>query len=161
VGLPAIQWGVHRGAGFIATTRVARAHGEGDLGGAPGRYGDGLTGRVLEIAPEGVTAILDCAGADGVLEASLELLEDKNRIATIVLGAKADEMGLRAFSGGSSVPLTPQQQIWRAEALPIALALIATEYFDVEIGQTFPLDEAAAAQDANENGAAGKIIIVP
>jgi NADPH:quinone reductase-like Zn-dependent oxidoreductase len=70
-------------------------------------------------------------------------------------------MGLRAFSGGSSVPLTPQQQIWRAEALPIALALIATEYFDVEIGQTFPLDEAAAAQDANENGAAGKIIIVP
>jgi NADPH:quinone reductase-like Zn-dependent oxidoreductase len=161
VGQAAIQFAVLTGARVIATTSEARAQRVGDLGAEPVRYGDGLTGRVLEIAPEGVTAILDCAGADGVLEASLELLEDKNRIATIVLGAKADEMGLRAFSGGSSVPLTPQQQIWRAEALPIALALIATEYFDVEIGQTFPLDEAAAAQDANENGAAGKIIIVP
>lgn len=161
VGQAAIQFAVLTGARVIATTSDARAQRVGDLGAEPVRYGDGLTGRVLEIAPDGVTAILDCAGADGVLETSLELLEDKSRIATIVLGAKAEEMGLRAFSGGASAPLTPQQQTWRSQALPIALALIATEYFDVEIGPTFPLEEAAAAQDANENGAAGKVIIVP
>src|SRR5690606_11661432 len=161
VGQAAIQFAVLTGARVIATTSDARAERVGDLGAEPVRYGDGLTGRVLEMAPEGVTAILDCAGADGVLEASIELLEDKSRIATIVLGAKAEEMGLRAFSGGASAPLTPQQLTWRAEALPIALALLATEYFDVAIGQTFTLDEAAAAQDANENGAPGKIVIVP
>ena len=161
VGQAAIQFAVLTGARVIATTSDARAERVADLGAEPVRYGDGLTGRVLEIAPEGVTAILDCAGADGVLETSLELLEDKNRIATIVLGAKADEMGIRAFAGGSATPLTAQQQAWRDEALPIALALIATEYFDVELAQSFSLAEAGAAQDANENGARGKVIIVP
>src|SRR5690606_23468380 len=161
VGQAAIQFAVLTGARVIATTSDARAQRVGDLGAEPVRYGDGLTGRVLEVAPDGVTAILDCAGADGVLEASLELLDDKNRIATIVIGAKADEMGLRAFGGGSAVPLTPQQAAWRAEALPVSLALVAAGYFDVELGEQFSLEQAAEAQIANERGAHGKLTLVP
>ncbi|MGO2096551.1 MAG: NADP-dependent oxidoreductase, partial [Candidatus Microbacterium stercoravium] len=95
------------------------------------------------------------------LEASIELLEDTSRIATIVLGARGDELGIRAFSGGSAVPLTAQQQQWRTEAMPVALALLATGYFDVELGEQFALTDAAAAQTANENGAPGKLILVP
>lgn len=161
VGQAAIQFAVLLGARVIATTSDARADRVRDLGAEPVRYGDGLTGRVLEVAPDGVTAILDCAGADGVLEASLELLDDKNRIATIVIGAKADEMGLRAFGGGSAVPLTPQQAAWRAEALPVSLALVAAGYFDVELGEQFSLEQAAEAQIANERGAHGKLTLVP
>lgn len=161
VGQAAIQFAVLFGAHVIATTSDARAERVRDLGAEPVRYGDGLTGRVLEAAPDGVTAILDCAGADGVLEASLELLEDTSRIATIVLGAKAHEMGLRAFAGGSPEPLTAQQEAWRLEAMPVSLALMAAGYFDVEIGETFPLERAGEAQTANEQGVAGKLLIVP
>ncbi|MTE22788.1 NADP-dependent oxidoreductase [Microbacterium sp. ZXX196] len=161
VGQAAIQFAVLFGAHVIATTSAGRASRVRDLGAEPVVYGDGLTGRVLEAAPDGVTAILDCAGADGVLEASLELLEDTSRIATIVLGQKADELGLRAFAGGSRRPLTPQQNAWRAEAVPVALALIAAGYFDVEIGESFSLDEAGRAQSAGEAGAPGKLLLVP
>lgn len=161
VGQAAIQFAVLMGARVLATTSDARAERVSDLGAEPIAYGDGLTGRVLEAAPDSVTAILDCAGADGVLEASIELLEDTSRIATIVLGARGDELGIRAFSGGSAVPLTAQQQQWRTEAMPVALALLATGYFDVELGEQFALTDAAAAQTANENGAPGKLILVP
>ncbi|MGO1466940.1 MAG: quinone oxidoreductase family protein [Microbacterium gubbeenense] len=161
VGQAAIQFAVLAGARVIATTSDARAERVSDLGAEPIAYGDGLTGRVLDIAPEGVTAILDCAGADGVLEASIELLEDKSRIATIVLGARGDEMGIRTFLGGSAEPLTAQQLQWRTESVPVALSLIATGYFDVELGEQFALADAAAAQVANENGAPGKLILVP
>ncbi|MBP2437630.1 quinone oxidoreductase family protein [Microbacterium amylolyticum] len=161
VGQAAIQFGVLFGARVIATTSDARADRVSNLGAEPVRYGDGLTGRVLEMAPDGVTAILDCAGADGVLEASVELLDDSSRIATIVLGAQADEMGLRAFAGGSATPLTEQQNAWRSEALPVSLALIAAGYFDVELGDAFPLDRAAEAQEATAKGAAGKLLILP
>ncbi|WP_221585365.1 NADP-dependent oxidoreductase [Microbacterium sp. G2-8] len=161
VGQAAIQFAVLFGAHVIATTSDARADRVRDLGAEAIAYGDGLTGRVLEAAPDGVTAILDCAGADGVLEASLELLDDTDRIATIVIGAKADEMGLRAFAGGSRAPLTAQQNAWRAEAMPVALALMASGYFDVELGAEYALDQAGEAQMANENGAHGKLILVP
>ncbi|WP_156762194.1 quinone oxidoreductase family protein [Microbacterium karelineae] len=161
VGQAAIQFAVLLGAHVIATTSDARADRVRDLGAEPIAYGDGLTGRVLEAAPDGVTAILDCAGADGVLEASIELLDDKSRIATIVIGAKADELGLRAFAGGSVQAITPQQAAWRAEAVPVSLALMAAGYFDVELGAQFPLDEAGAAQTANAEGAPGKLIVVP
>ncbi|WP_110588550.1 quinone oxidoreductase family protein [Microbacterium suaedae] len=161
VGQAAIQFAVLFGAHVIATTSDARADRVRDLGAEPVRYGDGLTGRVLDAAPDGVSAILDCAGADGVLETSIELLDDKSRIATIVIGAKADELGLRAFAGGSAKPLTPQQLAWRAEAMPVALALMAAGYFDVELGAQFSLDEAGAAQTANDSGAPGKLLIAP
>ena len=87
-----------------------------------------------------VTAIFDGAGTDEALGQSLELLPDRSRIATIVSGAKADGLGIRAFSGGSPHPLTEQQLTWRAEALPMALALVAAGAFRVELGERFPLE---------------------
>lgn len=161
VGQAVTQFAVLFGARVIATTSDRRADRVRDLGADPVRYGDGLTGRVLEVAPDGVDAIIDCAGADGVLEASLELLDDTSRITSIVTGPKAEELGMRAFLGGSSTPLTAQQLAWRAEAVPVALALMAAGYFDVEIGEEFSLDRAGEAQTANEQGASGKLLVVP
>lgn len=161
VGQAAIQFAVLWGARVLATTSDARADRVRALGAEPLPYGDGLVERVRAAAPDGVTVILDAAGTDEAIAASLALLEDRSRIATIVRGKDAPTWGIRAFSGGSAVPLTPQQQGWRTEAIPVALALMAVGRFDVELGESFPLADAAEAHRAIENGAGGKLVLVP
>ncbi|GGH37949.1 quinone oxidoreductase family protein [Microbacterium album] len=161
VGQAAIQFALLTGARVLATTSEARAPRVADLGADPVAYGDGLAGRVRDAAPDGVTVILDCAGTDEALETSVELLEDRSRIATIVRGADAAGLGIRAFGGGSPEPLTDQQNAWRLEAVPVALALIAAGRFSVELGEHYPLERAADAQRASREGAPGKLIVVP
>ncbi|GAA3652338.1 quinone oxidoreductase family protein [Microbacterium marinilacus] len=161
VGQAAIQLAVLAGARVLATTSDARADRVADLGAEPVAYGDGLVERVRDTAPDGVTVVLDCAGTDEALEASVELLEDRSRIATIVRGADAAGLGIRAFSGGAPDPLTEQQLTWRSEAIPVVLALLAAGRFSVELGERFPLDRAADAQRASRDGAPGKLLIVP
>lgn len=159
VGQAAIQFARVWGAEVIATTSDRRAEHVAELGATPVRYGDGLAERVRAIGE--VSVIFDCAGTDEALSQSLELLADGSRIATIVQGAKAAGLGIRAFSGGSPEPLTDQQQTWRAEAVPVALAMIAAGAFEVELGERFGLEGAADAHRAIEQGATGKLIVEP
>lgn len=161
VGQAAIQFAALWGARVLATTSDARAERVRSLGAEPLAYGAGLVDRVRAAAPDGVTVILDAAGTDEAIDASLQLLEDRSRIATIVRGADAPGWGIRAFSGGSAVPVTAQQIAWRVEAVPVALALLAVGRFDIEIGETFPLADAGAAQAASQSGAPGKLIVAP
>jgi len=161
VGQAAIQYAVLWGATVIATTSDRRADRVRSLGATPVSYGDGLAGRVRKAAPGGVTVIFDAAGTDEAIEASLELLEDRTRIATVVRGRDAAGWGIRAFSGGSPSPMTAQQLAWRAEAVPVSLALMAAGAFSVELGPSFALAEAAEAHRAVEAGADGKVTLVP
>lgn len=161
VGQAAIQFAVLWGARVIATSSPQRADRVACLGAVALPYGPGLVDAVREAAPDGVTVILDCAGTDEALAQSLELLADRSRIATIVAGPRAADLGIRAFSGGSPEPLTPAQNQLRAEAVPVALALIAAGRFSIELGERFALDRAADAQRASEGGAPGKLIVVP
>ncbi|MFT4234658.1 MAG: NADP-dependent oxidoreductase [Microbacterium sp.] len=159
VGQFAIQFAVLLGARVLATTSDARADRVRELGAEPIAYGDGLAERVRDIAQP--TVILDLVGTDEALESSLALLDDRHRIATIVQGAKAQGLGIRAFSGGSPEPLTAQQEAWRAEAVPVALALLGSGAFSVEIGEQLPLAEATRAHEILAAGAKGKIVLVP
>lgn len=161
VGQAAIQFAVLWGARVIATTSDRRAETVRALGATPVAYGAGLVGRVRNLAPEGITVAIDSAGTDEANEASLELVADHSRIATLVRGRDAVGWGIRAFSGGSPLPLTPQQQAWRAEAVPVAVALLAAGAFTVELGPSFALADAADAHRAVEAGADGKIVLVP
>ena len=161
VGQAAIQFAVLWGATVIATSSERRADRVRALGAVPVAYGDGLVERVRDLAPAGPTVIIDAAGTDDALAASTELLADKTRIATLVRGKDAAGLGIRAFSGGSPQPLTEQQLAWRAEAIPVALALMAAGAFSVELGPSFPLAEAARAHEAVESGVDGKIVLVP
>ncbi|GAA1734831.1 NADP-dependent oxidoreductase [Microbacterium paludicola] len=161
VGQAAVQLAALAGARVIGTTSDARAERVADLGGEPIAYGDGLVDRVRSAAAGGVTAILDFAGTDEAIDASLELLEDRDRIATIVRGPDAAEFGIRAFGGGSPVPLTAQQETWRLEAIPVVLALLAAGRFSVELGERYALEQAGEAQRASREGAPGKLLIVP
>jgi NADPH:quinone reductase-like Zn-dependent oxidoreductase len=161
VGQLAIQFAVLWGATVIATSSEARFDRLRELGATPVVYGDGLVERVRDAAPQGVTVILDAAGTDEALQSSIELLADRDRIATLVRGRDAASLGIRAFSGGSPQPLTAQQLQWRTEAIPVTLVLLAAGRFSVEVGPTFPLADAAAAHRALAEGAAGKIALVP
>ncbi|MGJ0388894.1 quinone oxidoreductase family protein [Microbacterium sp. CGR1] len=162
VGQAAVQFAVAWGATVIATASPARHDQLRELGAIPVAYGEGLLERVREAAPEGVTVALDCAGTDEAIETSLALVADRERIATIVRGPDAASFGIRAFSGGSPVPLTEQELAWRAEALAATVDLLAAGDFTIELGPELPLAEAAQAHELVESGAAsGKIVLIP
>jgi enoyl reductase len=109
-----------------------------------------------------VTVALDCIGTDEAIEVSKALVSDHDRIATIVRGPDAASLGIRAFSGGAPTPLTEQELAWRHEGVDVAIDLIATGDFQVELGPELPLSEAAQAHELVEAHAArGKITLVP
>jgi enoyl reductase len=162
VGQAAVQFAVAWGATVIATASPARHDQLRELGATPVAYGDGLLERVREAAPDGVTVVLDCAGTDEAIDASLELVADRDRIATIVRGLDAASFGIRAFSGGSPTPLSEQELAWRAEALGATVELLAAGDFVIELGPELPLAEAAQAHELMESGtASGKIVLIP
>lgn len=161
VGQAAIQLAVLWGATVIATTSDRRAETVRALGATPVAYGDGLADRVRTLAPGGISVAIDAAGTDEAIQTSLELVADRTRIATLVRGRDAASFGIRAFSGGSPQPLTAQQQEWRAEAVPVALALLAAGRFTVEIGPSFALADASEAHRVVEAGVDGKVTLVP
>ncbi|HAQ59500.1 MAG TPA: hypothetical protein DCR63_03350 [Microbacterium sp.] len=161
VGQAAIQYAVLWGATVIATASERRFDRVRTLGATPVAYGEGLLERVRQAAPQGITVAFDAAGTDEALEVSREVVADRTRIGTIVRGADADEYGVRAFSGGSSKPLSETESRWRAEAFPTTMALLAAGSFSIEEGPSFSLEEAAEAHRAIERGVDGKITIVP
>ena len=161
VGQAAIQLAVAEGARVIATASERNHDRLRELGAVPVTYGPGLVDRVRGAAPEGVTAALDAVGTDEALDASVELVADRDRVATVVRGADAPRWGIHAYAGGSLVPLTDQEKQWRDEATGIVAELAAAGHFDLEISRTFSLDEAAEAQRESEAGhVRGKLVIL-
>jgi len=163
VGQAAIQLARTFGADRVLATAGPRNLDRlAEIGAEPIAYGPGVLDRIREaLAGERTTAILDAAGTDDAF-ASAELLVDRSRWATIVAGARADESGLTAFSGGSRVPLTAEQNALRREGIAAGLAGLADGTLDVELGASFPLDEIAAAHAAVEaRTTRGKVIVRP
>lgn len=161
VGQAVIQFAVLWGARVLATTSDRRADRVRALGATPIAYGEGLVDRVRTAAPEGVTVAIDIAGTEEALQASIDFVADRDRIATLVRGADADGLGIRAFMGGSPRPLSAQEQAWRAEAMPVTLHLLAAGRFSVELGPQLPLAEAAEAHRLVESGVDGKVVLLP
>jgi NADPH:quinone reductase-like Zn-dependent oxidoreductase len=144
---------IHAGAGGVGSfaVQIARAFGATSvlgtasernhaflrsLGAVPVSYGDGLAGRVRALAPGGIDAALDAAGADA-LTASLELVGDRRRIATLVEFDAAEKHGVRVLHTGAQ-----RSQ----ERLRELLDLWLQDRLRVHVSATFPL---AAAADAH------------
>jgi NADPH:quinone reductase-like Zn-dependent oxidoreductase len=162
VGQAAIQFAVAWGAQVVATAGPANHERIRELGAIPVAYGDGLTDRVRQAAPDGIDVVFDIAGTDEALETSFALVADRSHIGTVVVGDRAAELGIRAWSGGNPIPLTAEEIRLRREAIAAAAELTAQGKFDIEIGGRFALADAAEAQRASESGRVrGKIVLIP
>ncbi|MEO9223298.1 MAG: NADP-dependent oxidoreductase, partial [Mycobacteriaceae bacterium] len=83
VGAMVVQIAKARGAHVIGTASAGRHQFLRGWGVQPVEYGRGLAERVREIAPGGVDAAIDLVGTDEAIDVSLELVADRQRIATI------------------------------------------------------------------------------
>lgn len=162
VGQALIQFAVAEGTTVIGTASERRHAHLRSLGAIPVTYGDGLEERVRAVAPGPITVAVDCIGTDEAIEVSKALVANHDRVATIVRGPDAAELGIRAFSGGSPIPLTAQEEQWRLDAVPLAIALAAKGKYVVDISHDLPMSEAAEAHRLVETASAGgKIVLRP
>ena len=148
VGSFAVQIARSLGARVIGTASEGNHDYLRDLGAEPVTYGDGLVGRVRELAPDGVTAVLDLSGAD--LDTTPAVLAEgsQGRVASSI-DAGVKEMG------GRDVFVRPD-----ADDLDELAALFDEGALAVEIAQTFPLAETQMAWDLSQEGhTRGKIVI--
>lgn len=146
VGSFGVQIARALGARVIGTASERNHDRLRELGCEPVEYGDGLAGRVRELAPDGVTVVADFVG--GVLDTTLAVLADGGRHASIadhtVLGANGQWMWVRPI--GSDLA-----ELGR---------LADSGRLTVTVAKTFPLAELAAAFELSQAGhTAGKIVL--
>ncbi|KQU07054.1 NADPH:quinone reductase [Rhodococcus sp. Leaf7] len=140
VGTIAIQLATARGARVIATAGPANQDYITSLGAVATEYGEGLVDRVKALAPYGVDAVFDLAGR-GALDDSIALRGGTERIATIA-DFRARELGIPFVSGPT--PRSPKRL--RELARDAAAGTLVTTV------NTYPLEQAAAAQDTSDAG---------
>jgi NADPH:quinone reductase-like Zn-dependent oxidoreductase len=119
-----------------------------DLGAEPVAYGADLAAEVRRLAPDGVDAAFDFVGGDTV-ETSQSLVNDASRVVSITNAAGVKQ------AGGRYVFVRPNAE---------QLARLAAWYDDgrlrVHLHRTYPLAEAAAAQDlVREGHVRGKVVL--
>ncbi|MBT2449557.1 NADP-dependent oxidoreductase [Streptomyces sp. ISL-43] len=146
VGTLGVQIARALGARVIGTASARNHDRLRELGCEPVEYGDGLAGRVRELAPDGVTVVADFVG--DVLDTTLAVLAEGGRHASIadhtVLGAGGQWMWVRPIGAD----LAELGRLADAGALTVTVA------------ETFPLAELAAAFELSRAGhTAGKIVL--
>lgn len=149
VGSMAVQLARHRGATVIGTgSEASHAHLR-SLGAVPVAYGEGLAERVRALAPDGVDAALDAAGGDA-LSVSVELVDDRERIGTLVDFGGAGRLGVRALRSRPS-----------ASRLAELVDLHGRGVLRVPIWRTFPMADAAAAhREVATRHTRGKVVLL-
>ena len=147
VGVFAVQLARIAGARVIGTSSEETFGFLRELGAEPVAYGEGLVDRVRVLAPEGVTAAADLAGAE-TARAAVQLGVLPARIATIAASGAPD--GTRAVGGKDATP----------GALERITAAIAAGKLVVPIAATFPIDQTRAAVELQRAGHVhGKVVI--
>ncbi|NAZ82731.1 zinc-binding dehydrogenase [Kineococcus sp. R8] len=159
VGLVAAQLALHRGASVVGTAAPHRHEALRAFGIVPVAYGEGLADRVRAAAAGGVDVALDTVGTDEAVDVSLELVADRDRIATIAAFGRAPEAGIRLLGGGPGAD--PGTDV-RDGARPGLAAALGAGELTVVVARTFPLTEAAAALSfVAEGHAGGKVVLLP
>ncbi|WP_405639607.1 NADP-dependent oxidoreductase [Streptomyces sp. NBC_00019] len=147
VGHLAVQIAVARGAQVIGTGSEASHAFIESLGATPVRYGDELVEQVRKIAPDGVDAILDTAGR-GSLATTHAIAALGARVASITRSTAEYPGTIDVFLHLDGDDLTRLVELAEEGKLT------------VHVGRTFPLAQAAEAQQLLAGGhARGKIIL--
>jgi NADPH2:quinone reductase len=159
VGLAAVQLARARGAEVIGTISASHHDELRGLGAIPVLYGPGLEERLRALLPEGADAALDTVGTDEALDASVALVADRQRIATIAGFAQAAELGIRLLgSGPGADPGTELRNGARLEMLQLAAdgRLVGPPVI------AFPLEQVRQAMALVAGGhAGGKVVLLP
>ena len=158
VGLAASQLAVRRGARVIGSALPTDHDALREIGVEPLDFHEGLLENVKRLAPDGVDAVLDAVGAEPVLDLSLAVAKDKDRIATLLPSPAAGERGIKQLGFGEGAD--PGDQI-RSAARRQLVQAVDEGWFRVHVADTFPLEDAAEAHRAmvGEHGA-GKLVLV-
>lgn len=148
VGTFAVQLAKAWGATVIGTASERNHDYLRSIGAIPVTYGDGLVDRVSSLVPEGVNVAFDASGGEA-LEASVKLVENKNRIGTIVAFDRVEELGVR--------PIRSQRSTDRLSEL---VNLYIQGKINIHVRNIFPLDEVAKAHQEVEIGhGCGKVVL--
>lgn len=149
VGTVFVQLAVARGAHVIGTASIANLEYVRGLGATPVEYGDGQLDRIRAAAPNGVDVAFDAAGHDN-LRSAVQLVNDRERVATIVDMALAAELGCRVLRSDRS-----------ARRLGNLLDRVAEGSLAIHVRRTYTLDEVADAHRDVETGhGRGKIALL-
>ncbi|WP_439870355.1 NADP-dependent oxidoreductase [Pseudomonas syringae] len=149
VGSAAIQLARHRGAIVIGTARASKHDYIRSLGALPTTYEPGLAARLDKLAPAGVAAALDLAGA-GTLAELVAIVGDATRVVSIS-DVTAHEHGV-VFSAKSLEH--PEKAFAEAASLYEMGAL------HLHIEHAFPIGQIATAQEISAAGrVTGKLIV--
>lgn len=159
VGLYAAQLAKHRGARVLGTALPTDHDVLKEMGVEPFDFREDVQGWVAEQAPDGVDAVLDAVGAPPVLDLSVAVARDKDRVATLIPSPAAAEREIRQLGFGEGAD--PGTELRAAARLDLVRGF-EEGWLRVVVAATFPLAEAAAAHRAmaGDHGA-GKIVLVP
>lgn len=147
VGTFGIQIARARGARVIATASERNHDFLRGLGAEPLTYGEGIAERVREIAPDGVSAVVDFVGGED-WRASLDVLSQAGRVASIADADVKEHGGRYIFVRPVAADLSTLADLIEAGDVKPVLA------------ETYPLERAAEAFAANMDGhTRGKIAI--
>ena len=158
VGLMVVQVAVARGAHVVGTASERNHDYLRELGAEPTTYGDGLADRVRELAPDGVDAAIDCVGTDEAVDVSLELVADRDRIASIAAFPHGGDVGIKMLGNGPGAD--PGTELRNAARLQLT-ALVEQGKLRVR-AHSFALDDVAEAHREGQAGhVTGKLVLVP
>lgn len=148
VGVAAAQIARDLGINVIGTAGADKRPLVESLGATLIPYGDGVADSIRQIMPDGVDAILDLAGGDG-LRAVAELLGDRSKLISAADPQTVTELGGQ-----------PIERDRGRRVLDIVAALVADGKLDPHVEDVLPLDKAADAMAAVETGhARGKVVV--
>lgn len=149
VGSTAIQIAKARGMTVIGTASAAKHDYLRDLGAIPTTYEPGLADRVKDLAPQGIDAALDLAGA-GIIPELIEITGDASRVISVV--------DFTAPEHGAVFSPTPQEHPERA--LEEAARLYSEGALNLRIEKTFPMEKIAEAHALSAEGhVTGKLVM--
>lgn len=152
IGSTTVQLAVARGARVIGAASARNSGYLTMLGAEPVIYGDGMTGRVRALAPDGVDVALDVAG-NGVLPELIDLATDAKNVITLADLAGAEQHGVHFSNGfvdGNAF-----------HALAGIGDLVEAGKFWLPVERTFPLTSIAEAHRASETGhVRGRLVLI-
>jgi NADPH2:quinone reductase len=158
VGSAAVQLLVARGARVVGTASPGRHDLLRALGAEPVSYGTGLADRVRRLTPDGVDVALDTVGTDEAVDVSVELVQDRGRIASVAAFDRGPGLGIRLLGGGPGAD--PGTQV-RAAARSELLEAASAGHHTVEVDRTFALADVREAHAHLAAGARGKVVLLP